>query len=135
MQTIEWTLDARRAAMLAEYPDHQALTAIVFEEISAMLHEDFDEIARVSKRWKLVFDRIADVLTKAQLQDVRKKYATDLLDVLLDRHIAAYMESALEDKNRDYSAAISGARSELCSSQWSDATSRHWERAIRRFRR
>lgn len=134
MQTIDIILETRKAAILAEYPNRHALTTAVFEEISAMLHEDFDEISRESKRWRLVFDCVADVLTKLRMQDVKKKYATDLLDVLLDKHVTAYMESALGDKNRDYSAAINGARSALCSSQWNDATSKHWERAIARFR-
>lgn len=133
MKTISLILETRQKIMLSEYPDQQELTESLFADISDLLAEDLDAVTRKSAKQKLVFSSIADILRKARAQDVRKKYATDLLDLFLDPKIASYLERKLNDGASHYSAVIIGARAELHCAQWSDATSKHWQRAIGRF--
>lgn len=130
MERIKAIFEANKTAMLAEYPQHQELTLLLFEELSAMIAEDIGVISPIGKRYRFVFDCIANVLTKMYAENVRKKYVIDVLDTLLDDHIVQYMRSILQDTSGEYLLRLNNAKGQLRMSQWSDESSRHWSRAI-----
>lgn len=130
MRTVENVLASRLQEMLSNYPEQEALSLILFDEIMQMLQEDFDAVSQKSKRLNLVYSCVISVLKQAREKNVRKKYATDLLDVFLNKDIAAYLNKILGQHTENCIFAIRAARSELHASQWSDPTSKHWQRAI-----
>lgn len=130
MKEILILFDNKKNAMLAEYPKHEKLTIWVFETLSAMIQEDFGSISPIGKRYRFVFDCVADVLKKMYAEDVRKKYATDLLDTLLDDHVVRYMRITLQDAAGEYRIRLNNAKGELRMSQWSDESIYRWTRAI-----
>jgi len=131
---LQQVLDGARERLLSEYPDKQELTAQLLDEITAMLREDFEAVSRKKQRLAMVFDCIAGILEKMQQQQVKKKYATQMLEVFLDREIAGYLSGWLGEQAGLYVGAVKGAGAELHTSQWSDESSTHWNRAIQRFR-
>lgn len=135
MENIKKVLEVAGKTMLSEFPDKQELTVLLLARIQDMLEEDFEAISRKNLKLKLVFSCVADVLEQAEVQQVKKKYATGVLDIFLDPQIVAYMRGKLGEAAGAYIGSITGARAELHCSQWSDVTSRHWQRAMDRFRR
>lgn len=133
MKNITPVLEERKQAMLLDYPGQQELTTAVLGEITRLLQEDFDAMTRRSAKMNLIFHCVAEILEKARDQNVRKKYATDLLDIFLDEQMVSCMREHLGADTERYVAVLKGARSELVSGQWSDGTSKHWQRAIGRF--
>lgn len=134
MEEILILFDKKKNAMLAEYPKHEELTLWVFETLSAMIQEDFGTISPIGKRYRFVFDCVADVLKKMYTEDVRKKYAIDVLDTLLDDHVVRYMRITLQDAAGQYSVKLGNAKGELRMSQWSNESSGRWSRAISRLK-
>ena len=130
MERIKAIFEANKTAMLAEYPQHQELTQGLFETLSDMITEDFGSISPRGKRFRFVFDCVADMLTKMYAENVRKQYAIDVLDTLLDEHVAHYMQRVMQDAASEYRIRLNNAKGELRMSQWSDESSRHWSRAI-----
>lgn len=134
MQDFEQALEKRKNAMLSEHPQLQTLTGLVVDAVSDMLHEDFDAITRKTRKMQLVFSCAAEVLERIRAENVRKKYATDVMDIFLDRDIAAHIKRVLGPNGDACIYIMATARAHLCSSQWSDASSTHWEKAIRCFK-
>lgn len=130
MKNIETALETHRAAMLPAFEERTELTCELFHDIGNMLREDFSAVSRKKKRLKIVLDCVADVMEKMRQQDVKKQYAVDMLNVFLDTEIADYLRGQLGEETGRYIAAVISARGALRSSQWSDAHSRHWQRAL-----
>ncbi len=130
MEKIKLIFRTRKAAMLADYQQHQELTQGLFETLSDMITEDFGSISPRGKRFRFVFDCVADMLTKMYAENVRKQYAIDVLDTLLDEHVAHYMQLVMQDAAGEYRIRLNNAKGELRMSQWSDESSLHWYRAI-----
>lgn len=130
MEEILILFDNNKNAMLAEYPKHKELTLWVFETLSALIQEDIGAISPIGKRFRFVFDCVADVLTKMYAENVRKQYAIDVLDTLLDEHVAHYMQRVMQDAAGEYRIRLNNAKGVLRMSQWSDDSSLHWHRAI-----
>ncbi len=133
MRTIESALASRLQDMLSNYPEQEALSVSLFDEITQMLQEDFDAVSQNSKRLNLIYTCVASVLKQAREQNVKKKYATDLLDVFLEKDIVAYLNKILGQHAKNCMFSIQAARSELYAGQWSDPSSKHWQRAINRL--
>ena len=133
MENVKKVLEAAQKAMLSEFPDRQELTIILLARIQNMLEEDYDALSRKNLKLKLALSCVADVLKQSEAQYVKKKYATGLLDVFLDRKIVTFMSQKLGEGIDQYIGRIKSARAELYCSQWSDITSRHWQRAIDRL--
>lgn len=130
MERIKAIFEANKTAMLAEYPQHQELTQGLFETLSDMIAEDFGAISPRGKRFRFVFDCVADMLTKMYAENVRKQYAIDVLDTLLDEHVALFMQRVMQDAAGEYRIRLNNAKGQLRMSQWSDESSLHWYRAI-----
>lgn len=130
MEKIKLIFRTRKAAMLADYQQHQELTQGLFETLSYMITEDFGSISPRGKRFRFVFDCVADMLTKMYAENVRKQYAIDVLDTLLDEHVAHYMQRVMQDAAGEYRIRLNNAKGQLRMSQWSDESSLHWYRAI-----
>lgn len=133
MQDFERAIETRKNEMLSEYPQQQALTILVMDAISDMLHSDFEAITQKSKKQQLIFRCAAEVLEKLRDENVRKKYATDVLGIFLDHNIVSYINSVLGADGRYCISVIKAAQSHLYASQWSDPSSRHWQAAISCF--
>ena len=134
MKNIVCAFESKKQEMLSKHPDQEELTQILFGEITDMFLEDFDAIERKKKRLNIIFSCIIRVLEKIEEQNVKKKYAIDVLGIFLEKDIVAYLKKILAENVDSCVFAIKAAQSELSVSQWSDPTSNHWQRAINRFR-
>ena len=134
MANLQQALDGARERLLSEYPDKQELTVELLDEITAMLRENFEAVSRKKQRLAMVFGCIAGILEKMQQKQVKKKYATQMLEVFLDREIAGYLSGRLGEQAECYVRTVNGALADLHTSQWSDGSSAHWHRAMQRFR-
>ena len=132
MSSLDPILKSLKQDMLCAHPDQQELTELLFAEIGEMLREDFSAISQANKRLKLVLCCAASVLETLQQHNIRKKYATDILSVFLDKNVTACLYRVIGPRADICVSAISSAKYELHASQWSDSTSLHWQRAINR---
>lgn len=127
-------LDRNRQTQLSTFPEQAALTEELFCDLAQLLQEDFEVVSRKKQRLAMVFGCIAGILEKMQQQQVKKKYATQMLEVFLDREIAGYLSGRLGEQAECYVRTVNGALADLHTSQWSDGSSAHWHRAMQRFR-
>lgn len=135
MSNIENIMEAKKENMLLKYPQQKELTIDIFKLVLEMFQEDFDAIAQKNKRLKIVFNCISSIFEIEREHNVKKQYAIDLLDIFLDSNIMLYLTRKLEKYGEDYIFAIRAVRSEFYSSQWSDNSSEHWQRAINRLKK
>lgn len=134
MKNIESIMEVKKDNILSKYPQQTELTTDIFQLILDLLPVELDLIEQKNKRLKIVYDCIVSVLETAREHNVKKQYIIDLLDVFLDKDIVMCLTKGFEKYTEDYILIIKSARAELTCSQWSDSSSTHWQRAIRRLK-
>ncbi len=134
MENVLAKLQDHKTALLSEYPRMTELTHEIFSQYAEMLQTDFDAVSRSSKRLMIVRSCVADALDGAFQHNVKKGYAVKLLEPFLDAQIEGYLMRKLGDGAGDFLWAVRSAKSRLIHSQWSDTSSKHWQRALRCIR-
>ena len=134
MKNIESIMEVKKDNILSKYPQQTELTTDIFQLILDLLPVELDLIEQKNKRLKIVYDCIVSVLETAREHNVKKQYIIDLLDVFLDKDMVIYLTRGIEKYREEYILTIRCTQAELNCSQWSDSSSTHWQRAIRRLK-
>ena len=134
MKNIESIMEVKKDNILSKYPQQTELTTDIFQLILDLLPVELDLIEQKNKRLKIVYDCIVSVLETAREHNVKKQYIIDLLDAFLDKDMVIYLTRGIEKYREEYILTIRCTQAELNCSQWSDSSSTHWQRAIRRLK-
>ena len=134
MKNIESVIEVKKENILSKYPQQIELTMDIFRLVLDMFQEELDSIEQKNKRLKIVYNCVISILEKGREQNVKKHYIIGLLDVFLDKDVVIYLTRGIEKYREEYILTIRCTQAELNCSQWSDSSSTHWERAIRRLK-
>jgi hypothetical protein len=134
MKIIDSVIEVKKEYIVSKYPQQIEVTMSVFRLILDMLQEEIDSIEQKNKRLKIVYNCVISILEIGKEQNVKKQYIIDLLDVFLDKDMVIYLTRGIEKYREEYILTIRCTQAELNCSQWSDSSSTHWQRAIRRLK-
>ena len=134
MKNIESVIEVKKENILSKYPQQIELTMDIFRLVLDMFQEELDSIEQKNKRLKIVYNCVISILEKGREQNVKKHYIIGLLDVFLDKDVVIYLTRGIEKYREDYIFTIRSVQAELNCSQWSDSSSTHWQRAIKRLK-